>query len=89
MHLVDDEDLVAVAGRTRREVVDDDALRRFESRVGGRVDLDDVHVAAFRDLDARVALPHGSTVGPLMQFSAFARMRAVVVFPTPRAPAKI
>src|SRR5271166_1425256 len=32
--------------------------------------------------------PHGSGVGPFTQFSAFARMRAAVVFPTPRAPEK-
>ena len=34
-------------------------------------------------------LPHGSPVGPFTQFSARARMRAVVVFPTPRGPAKM
>ena len=32
--------------------------------------------------------PHGSGVGPFTQFSARARMRAVVVLPTPRGPAK-
>ncbi len=32
--------------------------------------------------------PHGSDVGPWMQFSARARIRAVVVLPTPRGPAK-
>src|ERR1051325_9955281 len=31
--------------------------------------------------------PHGSAVGPLTQFSARARMRAVVVLPDPRCPA--
>ena len=31
----------------------------------------------------------GSGVGPFAQFSAFARMRAVVVLPTPRTPEKI
>ena len=31
--------------------------------------------------------PHGSAVGPFSQFSARARMRAVVVLPTPRGPA--
>ena len=29
----------------------------------------------------------GSAIGPFLQFNAFARMRAVVVLPTPRAPA--
>jgi hypothetical protein len=33
-------------------------------------------------------VPHGSAVGPFTQFSARARMRAVVVLPTPRGPAK-
>ena len=32
--------------------------------------------------------PQGSAVGPLTQFSARARMRAVVVLPTPRGPAE-
>jgi hypothetical protein len=30
--------------------------------------------------------PQGSAVGPFSQHSAFARMRAALVFPTPRAP---
>src|SRR5262252_6414153 len=34
-------------------------------------------------------LPHGSAVGPFSQFNAFARMRAAVVLPTPRAPEKM
>src|SRR5262245_57949667 len=34
-------------------------------------------------------LPHGSPVGPFTQLSARARILAVVVFPTPRGPAKI
>ena len=33
-------------------------------------------------------MPHGSAVGPCSQFSARASMRAVVVLPTPRGPAK-
>ena len=32
--------------------------------------------------------PQGSAVGPFSQFSARARMRAVVVLPTPRGPEK-
>ena len=31
----------------------------------------------------------GVAAGPLTQLSAFAKMRAVVVFPTPRAPEKM
>jgi hypothetical protein len=33
-------------------------------------------------------VPHGSAVGPFSQFSPRARMRAVVVLPTPRGPEK-
>ena len=33
--------------------------------------------------------PQGSGVGPFTQFRAFARIRAAVVFPTPRAPEKM
>ena len=33
-------------------------------------------------------VPHGSAVAPCSQLSARAKMRAVVVFPTPRGPAK-
>ena len=32
--------------------------------------------------------PQGSAVGPFSQESALARMRAALVFPTPRAPVK-
>ena len=52
---VDDEDLVAVAGRRHAEAVDDDVADLVDAGVGGRVDLEDVHVASFGDLDARVA----------------------------------
>jgi hypothetical protein len=55
--------------------------------VGGGVDLEDVDVASLGDLDAGVALPHGSAVGPFAQLRPRARMRAVVVWPTPRGPA--
>ena len=34
-------------------------------------------------------VPQGSAVGPCSQLSARARMRAVVVLPTPRAPEKM
>jgi hypothetical protein len=33
-------------------------------------------------------MPHGAMVGPFTQLSAFARMRAVEVFPIPRGPTK-
>ena len=46
------------------------------------------------DVPAAIALhesqtPQGSGAGPFTQFNALARMRAAVVFPTPRAPEKM
>ena len=67
---------------------DDHLADVVDPRVRGGVDLEDVDVAPFGDLDARVA--HRRTdrrVGPFTQFSARARIRAVVVLPTPRGPA--
>ena len=57
--------------------------------VGGGVDLEHVHVAALRDLDAGVALAARiRRSGPCSQLRQRARMRAVVVLPTPRGPEK-
>ena len=56
MDLVDDEDLVAVADGRHAEAGDDDLADLVDLGVGGRVDLEHVHVAALRDLDAGVAL---------------------------------
>ena len=53
--LVDDEDLVAVADRRDAEAGDDDVADLVDLGVGRGVDLEDVHVAALGDLDARVA----------------------------------
>ena len=87
MDFVDDEDLVAVANRHDGEAGDDHVADVVDAGVGRGVDLQDVDVAPFGDLDACVARPHGSGVGPLTQFNARARIRAVVVLPTPRGPA--
>ena len=88
MDLVDDEDLVAVAGGTDRR----------PSMITSRTLSTPVCVAASISSTSRSRpsaisthmsqMPHGSAVGPFSQFSARARMRAVVVLPTPRAPAK-
>ena len=53
--LVDDEDLVAVADRRHAEAGDDDLADLVDLGVGRGVDLEDVDVAALRDLDAGVA----------------------------------
>ena len=55
MHLVDDEDLVAVAHRGHAEALDDDLADLFDFGVGRRVNLEDGHVAPLGDLDAGVA----------------------------------
>ena len=55
MDFVDDEDLVAIADRRDAEAGDDDVADLVDLGVGGGVDLEDVHVAALRDLDAGVA----------------------------------
>ena len=53
----------------------------------GGVDLEHVDVAPFGDLAAGVARAAWIGVGPFSQLSARARIRAVVVLPTPRGPA--
>ena len=88
MDLVDHEDLVAVAGGRDRQVADDDVADVVDAGVRGGVDFEDVEIAALGDLDAGLAFSAGiGASGPFTQFSARARMRAVVVLPTPRAPA--
>ena len=59
MHFVDDEDLEAVADRKDRETGDDDIAHVVDARVRGGVDLQDVDVAAFRNLGAGLAAPAG------------------------------
>ncbi len=53
--LVDDEDLVTITHRPDTEAGDDGVADLVDSGVGRRVDLEDVHVAALGNLDARVA----------------------------------
>ena len=55
--------------------------------VRGGVDFEHVHVAPFGDLRAGVAGAAGSAVGPVDAAQRAARIRAVVVLPTPRGPA--
>src|SRR5207249_10728690 len=59
VHIVDDEDLEAVADRKDRESGDDDVAHVVDARVRGGVDLQDVDVAAFRNLGAGLAAPAG------------------------------
>ena len=55
VHLVDDEDLVAVAHRDDRQPRDDHLANVVDLGVGGGVDLEHVDVAALGDLAAGVA----------------------------------
>ena len=59
MDFVDDEDLVAIAHRHDREAGDDHLADVVDAGVGRRIDLQDVDVPSFGDLDARVALAAG------------------------------
>ena len=87
VHFVDDEDLVAIAGGPHLQPADDHLTDVVDAGVRRGVDLEHVEVAALGDLDAGVADAARVGVGPFSQLSARARMRAVVVLPTPRAPA--
>ena len=56
MDFVDDEDLVAIAHRRNRQRLDDDLANGVDAGVGGAVNLEDVHVAAFGDFAAGIAV---------------------------------
>ncbi len=58
MGFVDDENFVAVAGRAEANVLAQFA-HFVDAAIGGRVDFDDVHRAALRDLEAAGALAAG------------------------------
>ena len=59
MDFVDDENLESIAHRRDGERLDDHLADVVDAGVGGAVDLEDVHVAALRDLHARVARAAG------------------------------
>ena len=65
MHLVDQEHLVAVAGRGDRQPLDDHLADVVDAGVGGGVDLEHVDVAALGDLRARLAHAARRRRGPL------------------------
>ena len=89
VRLVEDVDLVAALDR-----LEDDALADLADVVDpalrGGVHLDDVERGAVRDREADGHVLSGVGDGPGVpaQFSAFARIRAIEVFPVPRGPAK-
>ena len=65
MDLVDDEDLVAVAGRRDGEPGDHHLADVIDTRMAGRVDLEDVEVPPLRDLHAGIADAARLRRGPL------------------------
>jgi len=88
VNFVDDVDLVSAGGRQVLDVLSELA-DIVDLAVGGAVDFDDVKAASVRYLDACGAFPARVTPsGPYRSFRLFARMRAVVVLPTPRGPQK-
>ena len=94
VRLVEDVDLVAVArGAIAGGVAQFADL--VDAAVGGGVDLDHVDGVAGANLGAGVADAAGLGRGPVWaadrvrQFSAMARMRAMVVLPMPRWPLKM
>ena len=96
VRFIEDVDLVAVSapGEWRRGIAQFTNL--VDAAVGGGVDLDHVHGIALANLDTGTTIPQGSWLGrsalpaAVRQFSAMARMRAMVVFPECRnAPEKM
>src|SRR5580765_1975863 len=53
---VDDENLVSIAHGRDRERLDDDLANSVDARIRGAVDFEHIDVAAFGDLETRVAL---------------------------------
>jgi hypothetical protein len=83
---VDQVDLhPTAAGHVLRVV--DELAHIVHARVAGRVDFQQVDEPARIDVAAGVASPRtGSAEVPRSQFSDLAKMRAMVVLPTPRVP---
>ena len=87
VHFVDDVDLVAALAGAKADLVAQFA-DIVDAVVGGSVDLDQVDHAPFGDGDAGGALLQGRSASGALQLSALARMRAELVLPVPRGPAK-
>ena len=87
---VDDENLVAVAHRRDRERLDDDLADGVDAGVGRARRFRGRPCRGLRRFRCtRRTCRTARAVGPFTQLSARARMRAVVVLPTPRGPAKM
>ena len=82
---VDQVDLVAPRRRRVARVVEDLA-HVVDAGVRRRVELQQVDEPAGVDVGARGQMPQGVAVTPVAQLRLLARMRAIVVLPTPRVP---
>ena len=85
VRFVDDEDLVAAFHRRVGDGLAQ-AAGVVDAAVGRAVDFHHVHVVAHRDAAALLALVAGARRWGRTQFSALAKIRAMVVLPTPRVP---
>lgn len=86
VRFVDDEDLVAAFHRRVGDGLAQ-AAGVVDAAVGRAVDFHHVHVVAHRDAAGTGShWLQGSPVGACTQFSALAKIRAMVVLPTPRVP---
>jgi hypothetical protein len=87
VHFVDDVHLVASRGRHVHRV-----LEELAHVVDLRVDAASSSIKSTKrplSISTHAGhFPHGVSVGPCSQFSAFAMIRAIVVLPTPRVPVK-
>ena len=88
MTLVNDEDLEAVPNRRHRQASNNYFAYRFNFRMSCGINFENINVTPLGDLSTGVTGPTWVRVRPFSQLRARARMRAVVVLPTPRGPAK-
>ena len=85
---VDDVDAVLPTKRGELDVLSDLA-HIVHARIRRAVDLHDIDGMSLAQFPRQLAqMPQGMPVGPCSQLSALARIRATVVFPTPRVPEK-
>jgi hypothetical protein len=85
VHLVDHIDL-ETAARWRIDRILKELTHFIDLGIGRRVYLEQIHKAPAVDLLTCGTGAAGVAVIPVSQFKALARIRARVVFPTPRVP---
>src|SRR5262249_382169 len=65
MNFIDDENLVPIANRQNAKALNDDVANLLDLSMRCRIDFEHVDVAAFGNLDARIAHAAGLSRGPL------------------------